>query len=245
MSSVTNENTTTISFSFRSLLITIVITTIIAMIPISIVVYELNDSNTEIGNLLLAVVVFPTIIGIVFGSSLYLLYYLFVRTNYAIRVAANNLVTLRKSSQDLQLDLSEDFFTTLVRINFKYIDLYYEQTKLQADKSFSITVVAALSSFVLILIGIALSFLHMQTSVSPAAVATGAGVLGQFISAVFFYLYNQTIIKMADYHRKLVFTQNVSLSLKISEELPLEEKTKAQLALIQALTNNVNEYLSK
>jgi hypothetical protein len=81
-------------------------------------------------------------------------------------------------------------------------------------------------------------------SVSPATVATGAGVLGQFISAVFFYLYNQTVIKMADYHRKLVFTQNIALSLKISDGLPPEEKTKAQVALIGVLTNNINQYLA-
>ncbi len=69
-------------------------------------------------------------------------------------------------------------------------------------------------------------------------------MLGQFISAVFFYLYNQTVAKMADYHRKLVFTQNIGLALKISDGLPVEEKTKAQLALIETLSKNINQYLS-
>ena len=81
----------------------------------------------------------------------------------------------------------------------------------------------------LIIVGIFLSLLGKTNS---ATVSAGAGILGEFISAVFFYLYNQTIAKMADYHRKLVFTQNIGLALKISDGLPPDEKSQAQRALI-------------
>jgi hypothetical protein len=74
-------------------------------------------------------------------------------------------------------------------------------------------------------------------------VTTGAGVISEFIAAVFFYLYNQTILKMGEYHRKLVLTQNISLALKIAEGLPEAERVKAQQSLIEALSKDINRYL--
>src|SRR5262249_9032867 len=95
-------------------------------------------------------------------------------------------------------------------------------------------------SLFLIFIGIILSFFGQTNS---ATVSAGAGVLGQFISAVFFYLYNQTIAKMAEYHRKLVFTQNIGLALKISDGLPDAEKVQAQRVLIETLSKDINQHL--
>lgn len=155
--------------------------------------------------------------------------------------AARKVDQLRDSSEDLQVRLEEDFVTNLVRIIFKYIDAYYLQTRLQADKSFTFSVFAAVTSLLLIIAGISFSFFGQ---IESAAVAAGAGILGEFISMVFFYLYNQTVAKMADYHRKLVFTQNIGLALKISDGLPAEEKTRAQLGLIETLSTNINQYLS-
>ena len=106
--------------------------------------------------------------------------------------------------------------------------LYCLKTNIQADKSFNFSLAAAVVSLLLIIFGIVLSLFGQTNS---ATVSAGAGVLGEFISAVFFYLYNQTIAKMADYHRKLVFTQNIGLALKISDGLTGNEKTEAQRAL--------------
>ena len=80
---------------------------------------------------------------------------------------------------------------------------------------------------------------------TPAYVSAASGVLGEFIAAVFFYLYNRTILKMGQYHQKLVITQNVSLALKIAEGLPEAERVKAQLELIHQLTHDVNRYLTE
>jgi hypothetical protein len=201
----------------------------------------------------------------IFYTSLFYFPIMWIRRS--IFRAEQKVDHLTKSSEDLQGALEQDFVTNLVRINFKYIDAYYLQTRIQADKSFTVTVVAAVVSLILILVGIALMYIGgisatpattagTTSTVSIAASLAGgqataaatlsaaAGILGQFISAVFFYLYNQTVAKMADYHRKLVFTQNIGLALKISDGLPVEEKTKAQLALIETLSKDINKYLS-
>ena len=159
---------------------------------------------------------------------------------FGLTAGIERVENLNRASEALQGALEQDFVTNLVRINFKYIDTYYLQTQLQADKSFNFALAAAVVSLALIIFGIVLS-LFGQTS--SATVSAGAGILGEFIAAVFFYLYNQTVAKMADYHRKLVFTQNIGLALKISDGLPVDEKTKAQTTLIHTLSNNINEYL--
>jgi hypothetical protein len=134
-----------------------------------------------------------------------------------------------------------DFFTTLVRINFRYIDKYYLQTQVQADKSFYLAAAAAVVSLMMILAGIVMVFADQS---KPAYVTMSAGVLGEFISTVFFYLYNRTVSEMSNYHQKLVLTQNISLALRIAEKLPDVDKTQAQTRLIDCLSKDINMYLS-
>ena len=178
--------------------------------------------------------------GFIAGSFIYFPTLLFRRVALSLSTKTTAVELIRKSSEDLQGAIEQDFVTHLVRINFKYIDAYYLQTQIQADKSFTFALGSACVSLGLIMLGITLSFFD---KINAATVATGAGILGEFISAVFFYLYNQTVAKMAEYHRKLVFTQNIGLALKISDGLPSEEKTKAQLTLIDTLSKDINQHL--
>ena len=151
-------------------------------------------------------------------------------------------MALANKSEVLQEKLEENFFTNLVKINFKYTDQYYLQTKVQADKSFRLCAVATSLSLVMIFIGIALLFFD-KSRTEPGYVAAASGVLGEFIAAVFFYLYNRTITKMGEYHQKLVLTQNISLALKISEDLPGDQKASSQVKLIEYLSKDKNTFL--
>lgn len=146
-------------------------------------------------------------------------------------------------SQSEQLKKSpdnKDFFSELVSINFKYIDQYYQQTQSQANKSFYLSAAAAITGFLLICIGIALMYSNHITS---AYIAAASGIISEFISSIFFYLYNKTISKMANYHKKLVLTQNISLALKTTEELSSNKKEDILEHIIKELTTNINQYL--
>lgn len=143
-------------------------------------------------------------------------------------------------AEALQATIEEDFFTKLVKINFKYIDQYYLQTQAQADKSFSLSATVASIGLLVIVAGIVMMFLGRT---QPAYLTTASGILGEFIAAIFFYLYNRTVIKMGEYHQKLVLTQNVSLALKIAEGMADEERAKAQFMLVDRLSADVNRYL--
>lgn len=162
-----------------------------------------------------------------------------------INVNKIDYTLLSDNTANLQETIEEDFFTKLIKINFKYVDKYYLQTQVQADKSFMVSIVIAVVSFIIIAIGILLMFVSPVEKESVAIVTTSAGVLSEFIAAVFFTLYNKTTLKMAEYHQKLVLTQNIALALKLSEGLPDEDKKEAQKDLINKLTENINLYLSQ
>lgn len=157
-----------------------------------------------------------------------------------LKILARTLVAFGTTS--LQEKLEEDFFTKLVKINFKYLDQYYLQTQAQADKGFALSAAVSVIALLIIVAGIGMMFAG-KTEASYVSVA--AGVLSEFIASVFFFLYNRTVTKMGEYHQKLVLTQNVGLALKISENLPEAERVSAQRALIDRLTENVNTLLTQ
>jgi hypothetical protein len=101
---------------------------------------------------------------------------------------------------------------------------------------------AAVSGLLIVVTGILMMY---YGKVEPAYVTTSAGVLSEFIAAVFFYLYNRTILKMSQYHQKLVLTQNISLALKITDDMEKDQKNKALEVIIDRLTIDVNKYLTE
>ena len=178
-----------------------------------------------------------------FGATFYYGgYFLIKKAVYRSLLRRGQAIAITQKAEGLQEDLEKDFFTNLVKINFKYLDKYYLQTQEQGDKSFLLCLIAALIGLSTITTGIVMMFLDKT---KPAYVTTGAGVLSEFIAAVFFYLYNQTVLKMSEYHQKLVLTQNIALALKITDNLPESRREEAQLALIQALTKDVNNLLAQ
>jgi len=195
-----------------------------------------SQQTVSIFEVLLVFLGIPLIVGVIIGFLVPLIAKLRNRLDEKALLEELSLL----GSEQLQNEIQEDFFTNLVKINFKYIDKYYLQTQIQADRSFTISLISAIVAFLIIICGITLMF---YGKVNSAYIAAGTGILSEFISAVFFYLYNRTTIKMGEYHQKLVLTQNISLALKITEQMPLEDKIKAQTMLIEQLTKDVNLHL--
>ena len=147
---------------------------------------------------------------------------------------------IETSAAILQESIDQDFFNTLVKINFKYIDKYYLQTQIQANKAFLMSAIAGFFGMIIIAAGIVQMY---RGRLEPAYVTTAAGVISEFIAAVFFYLYNKTVLRMADYHRKLVLTQNVGLALRITQDMPEADRLQAQKQLVDRLSFDVNPLL--
>ncbi len=184
----------------------------------------------------------PVILGSVFGLFVYSYVVFFMRTRMENSLRRIEFQLSKYGSDVLKETLEDNFFTKLVQINFKYLDQYYLQTQEQAEKSFRLSVFVSIAGFIIVVIGIIIIYVRGDDK-TAGYVTTGAGILGQFISAVFFYLYNQTIIKMSQYHQKLVLTQNISLALKITDDMDKEAKSRSLEILIDRLTTDINKYL--
>jgi len=110
---------------------------------------------------------------------------------------------------------STEYFEKLVNINVENLSAYYFTVKSHANKSFLTSLYVGVVGFVLIGIGINRAINDTQHGPSVAVLAGVSGVATEFISAVFFYLYSQTVRQMKEYHDSLLAVQNILLSFKL------------------------------
>lgn len=145
-----------------------------------------------------------------------------------------------KETEAIKNEIDDDVFENSIKLSYKYLDEYYEQTKTQAKNGFYVTIGVAIFGAVILCVGICLMF---WGKTEPAYVTCASGVLVEFISSIFFYLYNKTIISMRNYHDKLVLSQNVSIALKVADSIDNEEKNSSKVKIIEELLKNINSYI--
>lgn len=145
-------------------------------------------------------------------------------------------------AENIKKDVAEDIFENSIRMSYKYLDQYYLQTKEQAQKGFLATMLVAGFGAILIAGGIIAMYFGL---VEPSYITCGAGVITEFISAVFFYLYNKTVSSMSTYHNKLVLSHNVSIALKVAESLPPDNQIETKSLIVSELLKDINSHMTK
>lgn len=138
--------------------------------------------------------------------------------------------------------LEEDFINNLIKINIHQLTSYNNQTKSQANKSFIIASITSLIGFGIVCFGIWFVYLN---KLQPGYFTAGIGVMIEFIAGVIFYLYNKTVVKMGEYHKKLVLTQNIGLALKATDDFECTKKMEVRTKIIEELLKDVNQYLAE
>jgi uncharacterized membrane protein YedE/YeeE len=113
-----------------------------------------------------------------------------------------------------------EYFGDLVNINVENLGDYYTQVRVHTNNSFWASIGAGGVGFALIAAGLVVGFSDASDpdSRSLAYVATASGVIVEFISGVFFYLYNRTVRQLKEYHDSLLDVQNILLSFRIVEQ---------------------------
>lgn len=129
-----------------------------------------------------------------------------------------------------------DYFQRLVNINVENLSAYYYTVKSHANRSFIASLFVGIVGFALIGAGIALTLHGGSNGPDVARLSGVSGVATEFISAVFFYLYNRTVIQMKEYHDSLLSVQNILLSFKLVDSTPdAAEKAKMTEQMLQYL----------
>lgn len=108
------------------------------------------------------------------------------------------------------------YFDRLVDINLTNLGAYYGLVKVHASNSFLIATIAGAVGFALVIFGVLLGLVGDPIKTKDVSyVASASGVITEFISGVFFYLYNKTVRQLKEYHDSLLAVQNVLLSFKL------------------------------
>lgn len=139
--------------------------------------------------------------------------------------------------ENLELDIDKN----LIKLSYKYLDQYYLQTREHAQKGFIVTISVSIAGALVLAGGIIALFLGETT---PAYITTGAGIITEFVSSIYFYLYNKTVQGMSSYHNKLVLSQNIALALKLSNSLE-SNSDDAKLKIIDELVKDINIHIEK
>lgn len=137
-----------------------------------------------------------------------------LKARRAVIAKLNPAVVQEADGRDLVREMP--YFDRLVTINVDNLAAYYSLVKEQTDKSFQVSVVVGVVGFVLIAVGLVAGFVvPAQDGPAIAYLATGSGVVTEFIAGIFFFLYNRTVAQMKGYHDSLLQVQNILLSFKI------------------------------
>jgi hypothetical protein len=139
-----------------------------------------------------------------------------------------------------QSDDESSYFDRLVSINVENLAADYTLVKVHTNKSFNVAVGVGIVGFALIIVGLAVGFTD-ATKATITYISSGAGVITEFVSGVFFYLYNRTVRQMKGYHDSLLSVQNVLLSFKlVGDTKDDKEKVKMVAQMLGYLIGKQN-----
>ncbi len=123
-------------------------------------------------------------------------------------------------------DSKPEYFDSLVKINVENLAAYYSLVKTHTSQSFKVSLLTSIIGFILISSGLVIGFKYDDKIIGY--IASGTGILTEFISGVLFYLYNKTVRQLKEYHDSLINVQNILLSFKLIENTS-DEKSKAEM----------------
>ena len=142
--------------------------------------------------------------------------------------------------------ITKGFFKELVGFNIEYLRAYNALIKDHTQKSFLVSIVSGIFGFGLIMTGICLGFLDKNNLTNNLAYLSAAsGIIIEFISGIFFYLYNKTVRELKEYHNSLLDVQNVLLSFNIVQDLEGETKAEMLSQMISSLSGKRETLTSK
>ncbi len=115
----------------------------------------------------------------------------------------------------------------------KYIEADYKTNQSHVAWSFWSSLVALVVGLAVLIAGVALALTGSDTALSITTVA--AGVLTQFISAGFFFLYNKNLRQLNVFYQKLVQNHDLMFAFGLTGHIPEAKRPDVIQGVIGAL----------
>ena len=110
---------------------------------------------------------------------------------------------------------------------------YYEVNLSHAKWSFWASLASVGIGLIVLLSGVAMLF--VKETPDAGIVATSAGVISEFISATFFYLYNKNLKQLNFFYEKLIKFQDTYWAMGLVNHLPENERPEMFKTIISNL----------
>lgn len=117
----------------------------------------------------------------------------------------------------------DDIFTT-IQLNLNQTTEYYTINKSQARKSFNSSIFAMTIGMITIIVGIWLFYSGNKPRYEIATMTTVSGLLIEFISGAYFYVYNKSLNQLNHFYDKLEKMQDTMLAIELCKDLQDEIK---------------------
>ena len=120
----------------------------------------------------------------------------------------------RDYQQKLEHAVPADVFRYVFLINNSAVEKYVSQSRGQAESSFLLSRRAAIAGFVLLLasVGIGLASQLTDRPLEIAYLSAVAGAITQFLSGVFFWMYNRTLSQIHLFYQGIMSQQTEALA---------------------------------
>lgn len=120
----------------------------------------------------------------------------------------------------------------------EYVNSYYKTNQMHVAWSFWASLVALIVGLVVLIIGVSLALGGFSSAITVTT--TGAGVLTQFISAGFFYLYNKNLKQLNVFYGELVQNQDMFFAWGLVAHAPEADRPELVKALIGKILSRGN-----
>jgi hypothetical protein len=125
------------------------------------------------------------------------------------------------------------------------LESYFNRNLSQITSIFWLSVIVMLVGFGILIWGISMA-LRSSTVVVPAAIASVAGVITEFIGATFLFIYRSTIEQAINYSKTLERINSVGMAMQIldtmSDEVKADDlKSKTKATLVELLVRQAYE----
>ena len=138
-----------------------------------------------------------------------------------------------KRTYEQKLESSEgiNIYKYVLLINIAALEGYVAQARLQAQQSFNLSRIIAITGFIIVGVAIVLSTIltiFKNYNLNAAYLAGISGVLIEFIAGVFFFLYSKTLGQINVFHDKLVEMQKTALNHIDQSNYSNDEEIRAE-----------------
>jgi hypothetical protein len=125
------------------------------------------------------------------------------------------------------------------------LEAYFNRNLSQIVAIFWLSVIVMVLGFAIIGWGISRAT-QSPNALAPAAMATLAGIISQFIGATFLFVYRSTVQQASNYARTLERINSIGMAMQIMDTMPdnaspFDLKTKTKAALVEVLVRRAYE----